>query len=109
MLTRPPFMCVLKARWLMAEPAELQLAAADGEGGGGGELVLRRRQEMPKEAFLTPFEAVALLDRGDRSVLVVSHAWQTAGHPDPCGTTLRTLRAYLMSDPAAAECGVFFE
>ena len=69
-----------------------------------GNALLKMRQEMPLEAYLTPEEAAALLDRDDRSALGVSHGWQCAAHPDPHGKTLRALLQYLRSNPAAAAC-----
>ena len=43
-----------------------------------GKPIVRRRQEMPSEAYVTAEEAAALLDRDDRLVLVLSYGWQTA-------------------------------
>ena len=37
-----------------------------------GNAVMCRRQALPEEAFLSPHEAVGLLKRGTRSVLVLS-------------------------------------
>eukprot|EP00966_Prymnesium_polylepis_P213071 4934681-Prymnesium_polylepis.2 len=58
--------------------------------------VMRRQQELLEEdnrkgnenkVFLSTKEAADLLRRGDRSVLVLSHRWLTAAHPEPMGTT----------------------
>ena len=43
--------------------------------------VLPRCQELPDEAFFSGAEAEALLARGDRSVLVLSHGWQVTALP----------------------------
>ena len=55
-----------------------------------------------------PAEAAGLLDRDDRSLLVLSYPWQTAGHPDPNGTTLAAVRRYLRSEPTNA-CALFLD
>ena len=60
-----------------------------------GAPIISRRQKLPPEAFLQPATAAQLFASGTRSVLVLSHCWQTALHPDPHGTTLREVRRYL--------------
>ena len=52
---------------------------------------------------------MALLDRGDRSVLALSYRWLTATHPEPKGTTLKALRRYLQAEPTLRSCGLFWE
>ena len=69
--------------------------------------LFKHRQELPLAAFFTPIEAASLLDRDDRSILVLSHCWNTAAHPDPAGSTFQALRGYLSSQPAAQACGIF--
>ena len=71
--------------------------------------VLRRRQELPEEAFFPCEEAAAMLDRGDRSILVVSHAWMTPSHPDPIGVTLTAMRHYIQEDQGRSACAVFVD
>lgn len=61
---------------------------------------MRRRQELPEDAFVPCDEAVAMLERGDRSILVLSYGWLTALHPDPHGTTLASVRRFLEADAA---------
>jgi len=34
-----------------------------------------------------------------RETLVVSHRWESAGNPDPCGAQLREIRAFLQAHP----------
>ncbi len=84
---------LLRCRWLVSAAADTFLR--QGWTFCGSETMstpkLCRRQELPPEAFCTPNEAVALLERGDRSVLAVSHRWQTYSHPDPVGSTLATI------------------
>jgi hypothetical protein len=70
---------------------------------------LVRRQELPAEAFVPAEEAAAMLDRGDRSLLVVSHAWMTPSHPDPLGVTLRALQAYVRAEDARRGCACFVD
>ena len=71
--------------------------------------VLRRRQELPDEAFVLCVDAVAMLNRGDRSILVASHCWMTPAHPDPLGVTLSALRRYLLAAEDRRGCGVFVD
>lgn len=63
-----------------------------------GRPTFRRKQELPSEAFATPEEAASVLDRGDRSIVVLSHPWRSAAEPDPEGTTFADLVTYLESD-----------
>ena len=35
-------------------------------------VAMKRMQDLPEEAFFSPEEAVALLDKGDRSILTLS-------------------------------------
>ena len=56
---------------------------------------LKRRQDLPPEAFYSPEEAVDLLDRGDRSIIVLSYRWYNFYHPDPAGTTLAAVRRFV--------------
>ena len=75
-----------------------------------GDPVMLQRQDLPTEAFFSPEEAESLFYRGDRSVLVLSHCWQTARHPDPHGTTLAAVRRHLRSGwPGTAGCALFWD
>ena len=76
---------LLRCDWLVSAQAEDSLA----RDALTGAVIMRRRQELPAEAFLLPSEAERNFTRGDRSVLVLSHAWQTALHPDPHGCARR--------------------
>jgi hypothetical protein len=71
--------------------------------------VIKRRQDLPRDAFFVPEDAVKLLDSGNRSILAVSHCWQTAKHPDPHGATLDQIRRYLAEDPSTKGCGLFWD
>ena len=42
-------------------------------------------------------------------MLALSYRWYTALHPDPLGTTLAAVRRYVRSEPAAMECGLFWD
>ena len=64
---------------------------------------------MPAEAFVPCDEAVAMLERGDRSILALSYGWLTALHPDPRGTTLAAVRRFLDADAAASDTGLFWD
>ena len=57
--------------------------------------VLRRRQDLPDEAFLTPAQARSTYASGHRRVAVLSYRWLTKAHPDPAGQRLDTLRTCL--------------
>ena len=70
---------------------------------------MRRRQELPEQAFVPSAEAVEMLDRGDRSILVLSHCWHTPSHPDPLGVTLAAVRRFLRKAEGARACGIFIE
>ena len=69
--------------------------------------VMPRCQALPQAAFASPSDASALLRRGDRSVLALSHGWLSAAHPDPQGETLRALKRHLRS--ATPDAAVFVE
>ena len=73
--------------WLQSPEADASLARDD-----NGAVIMRRRQDLPEEAFVPCDEAVAMLKRGDRSVLALTYGWLTAFHPDPHGTTLAAAR-----------------
>ena len=70
---------------------------------------MRRRQELPEEAFFTNEEAVALFDRADRSILYLSYRWLTAAHPDPHGMTLSAVRRFLRSEAGLGKCAMCWD
>ena len=97
---------LLRCSWLTSFAAD---AALEKDPESGAPLMMRR-EGLPNEAFFAPMEAAALLRRGDRSVLVLSHCWQTAAHPDPHGRTFRAVRRYLRGSAATTgECGLFID
>ena len=80
---------------------------------GGGALTSIRAPDgsgwpLPEEAYLTPEAAVQLLVRGDRSVFMLSYAWETLLSPDPHLRTLRTMRTYLRRQGASG-CGLYWD
>ena len=77
---------LVRATWLLSEVCPAKMP---------------RLQELPPEALFPPDEAYALLRRGDRSMISLSHGWLTADHPDPAGETLATLKQHLRSLPAS--------
>ena len=95
---------LLSCRWLL-EDAEAALPRSS----ASGLPVLRRKQEMPEEAFVPPEEAARVFDNGKRQVLVLSYGWLLATEPDPRGERLALIRRFLATLPDAAECGFFMD
>jgi len=83
---------LVSCRWLLADHADDRSLLIDKV---SSLPTMARRQDLPPEAFLTPEQAVALMDRRNRSVLALSYGWLTAAHPDPHGTTLAAVRNYV--------------
>jgi hypothetical protein len=107
---------LLKCSWLMDEQNLKQHLGvveghdSDGNEHGGASFVIKRRQDLPEEAFVEPDEAALLLSRGDRSILALSYGWLTRTHPDPHGTTLATLLRYMHeATPSVAGCALFWD
>ena len=92
---------ILKCAWLLSDESDAKLDRDE-----AGNVLLRRRQDMPLEAYFTPKESAALLDRDDRSLFVASYGWQSAKHPDPHGKTLYKMRRYFRNQ-ATVTCGLF--
>ena len=94
---------LVRCAWLQSDEADAALGHDE-----AGAPIVKRRQELPQGAFVPAAEAVELLRRDDRSVLVLSYAWQTPNHPDPHGTTLNAVRTYLTEardvDGCVARC-----
>ena len=78
---------LLSVRWLLAQPTDY---------------VLRRRQELPDEAFVEPEEARRLLQSG--RVGALSYRWLTAAHPDPDRFHLSAVLLSLRPDPSRDGC-----
>lgn len=60
---------------------------------------LPRRQQLKPRVLLEPAAACALLERGDRSVGVLTYCWKTVPAPDPDNETLRAVQGFLRDDP----------
>ena len=69
---------------------------------------MRRRQELPEEAFVPAGEAERLFRRGLRKIIVLSYGWLSYADPDPRGHRLASLRTYLRSLPDADELAIFW-
>ena len=111
---------LLKCEWLASRAADEALHVPAAEWRlwfphmllSNGVVRMRHRQYLEEhcpEAFLSRDEALALFDRGDRSVLALSYRWLTGDHPDPFGTTLAEVRAKIKSDDSLLACGLFWE
>ena len=98
---------LLRCSWL-ASPAS---NASLGRSASTGAVIMKRRQDLPPEAFVPCEEAAEMLERGDRSILSLSYGWLTALHPDPQGTTLAAVRRFLKADEATAtsDLGLFWD
>jgi hypothetical protein len=95
---------LLSCAWLLSAHSDKYLGRT-----ASGEVIMRRRQELPEEAFVTNEEAVAWFDRADRSVLALSYRWLTAAHPDPLGTALEAMRRFLRSEADLSKCALFWD
>lgn len=96
---------LLRCSWLVSRESDNVL----GRDAVSGAVIMKRRQDLPEEAFLSAEEAVAALKRGDRSILVLSYGWLTKAHPDPHGTTLKVVRQFLAKQPDVDRCGLFWD
>ena len=72
--------------------------------------VLRRRQELPAEAFISAEELERLYGEGNEDgvlpIISISFCWDTAPHPDPRGVQLATVAAALTREmPKYAKLG----
>ena len=119
---------LMSCAWLCSAEAEEVLQGLNST----GETIMRC---LPAVAYLEPSQAVQCFDAGTRSVLVLSHPWQTFLHPgesaavtsnaqppaysthhltyfsyfpDPYGSTLSCVRRYLASLDNPAACGLFW-
>ncbi|KOO26862.1 map3k delta-1 protein kinase [Chrysochromulina tobinii] len=95
---------LLRCAWLLSKDSDRHLGRD-----ASCKVILRRRQELPEEAFFTKEEAVELLDRADRSILALSYRWLTREHPDPHGTALSAVRRFLRSKDGLGKCGMFWD
>ena len=96
---------LLRTDWLMSPASDAQL----GKDPLTGKPIIKRRQEMPPEAYFSPAASVELFSSGKRSVLVLSYGWATGPHSDPSGHTLEMVRRYLRSDQTTKGCALFWD
>lgn len=74
-----------------------------------------RCQDAPKEAFIEPAVAAALMRMGDRRVFVMSYGWfgglgLEVAHPDPFSTHKRRISAFFRRFPHLVEgAGLFMD
>ena len=91
---------LLRSEWLLAQPE-------------GSTLPYRQQLEdfeqdgASPSPLLSPAEAVALLQQGDRSIGSVTHAWLSPGNPDPAGKRMQVVRQALKARPYIK--AIFFE
>jgi hypothetical protein len=78
---------LLRCAWLLSVEANAELGRS-----ASGVIIIRRRQDLPEAAFVSPCEAATLFDRADRFVLVLSYRWLTAA------------RALKSPKPSVAHC-----
>jgi hypothetical protein len=94
---------LLSCRWLLSDESDPLLIRDPLTNA----VIMRRCQELPPEAFLSPSDAELLYMEGRRAVLVLTYPWQTVLHPDPEGTVLAELRRYLTATNAH-DAGLFW-
>ena len=87
---------LISCKWLMDED------------GGGTLKNIASGTLLPEEAYLGGEESLALLRKGDRSILVLSYAWETLLAPDPEGRILKTVRTHL-NTTHASDCGIYWD
>jgi len=95
---------LLSCRWLLSDGSD-HLLTRDPVTRA---VVMRRCQELPPQAFLSPADAELLYMEGSRAVLVLTYPWRTVLHPDPEGVVLAQLRRHL-SATNAHEAGLFWD
>jgi hypothetical protein len=80
---------LLCVKWLLMQPANFKMpnrqALEELEGSGAS-----------PSPLLSPQEAAALVERGDRSIGALTYGWLSPGDPDPDGSRIRVLRRALM-------------
>ena len=86
---------LLRCDWLNNPASDEKL----GSDPVSGNPIIKRRQDMPREAYYSPEEAEALFSQGTRSVLVLSYGWLSAAEADPYGARLALLRRCMTVTP----------
>ena len=91
---------LLRSEWLLAQPAGFTLPYRQ-------QLEELERNGASPSPLLSPEEAVALLQQGNRSIGSVTHAWLSPGNPDPAGRRMQVVRQALTTRPYIV--ALFFE
>ena len=71
--------------------------------------VLKRRQDLPPDAFYSKEESAALFLKQQRLVCVLSYGWLTRLHCDPHGLHARQIVAFLNSDAGTRFEALFWD
>ena len=91
---------LLRSEWLLAQPEGFTLPYRQ-------QLEALEQDEVSPSPLLSPAEAVALLQQGDRSIGSVTHAWLSPGNPDPAGRRMEVVRQAITARPYIK--AIFFE
>jgi hypothetical protein len=79
---------LIRVEWLLMQPADFKMPNRQA-------LEELERSGASPSPLLSPQEAAALVERGDRSIGVLSYGWLSQGEPDPKGSRFRVLRRAL--------------
>jgi predicted DNA-binding ribbon-helix-helix protein len=80
---------LLCVKWLLMQPANFKMPNRQA-------LEEIERSGVSSSPLLSPQEAVALVERGDRSIGTLTYGWLSPGDPDPKSSRIRVLRRALM-------------
>jgi predicted DNA-binding ribbon-helix-helix protein len=80
---------LLCVKWLLMQPANFKMPNRQA-------LEEIERSGASPSPLLSPQEAAALVERGDRSIGTLTYGWLSPGDPDPKGSRIRVLRRALM-------------
>eukprot|EP00900_Chrysochromulina_parva_P016138 jgi/Chrpa1/24525/Chrysochromulina_OHIO_Genome00026861-RA len=80
---------LLCVKWLLMQPANFKMPNRQA-------LEEIERSGVSPSPLLSPQEAAALVERGDRSIGALTYGWLSPGDPDPDGSRIRVLRRALM-------------
>jgi hypothetical protein len=80
---------LIRVEWLLMQPADFKMPNRQA-------LEEIERSGVSPSPLLSPQEAVALVERGDRSIGTLTYGWLSPGDPDPKGSRFRVLRRALM-------------
>jgi hypothetical protein len=80
---------LLCVKWLLMQPADFKMPNRQA-------LEEIERSGASPSPLLSPQEAAALVERGNRSIGTLTYGWLSPGDPDPKGSRIRVLRRALM-------------